>query len=63
MERLASETAKVAKTILAAPAWARLGIVNPKETLRQRAAEELAKAVLDLEGYELPDPDQLPLAL
>jgi hypothetical protein len=51
----------IAQAILAAPGWARVGITAPAERLREDAARELARAVL--EGREQPtvSPDQLKL--
>ena len=37
----------LARLILEAPAWARLGITAPKESLRQHAAEELARTITE----------------
>lgn len=64
MMRLSRTT--IAKTLLSAPGWARVGLTAPVERLRDEAAEELARAIL--EGVGLPDddgtdPDQLGLAL
>lgn len=40
------ETA-IARAILSAPGWARVGITAPVERLREEAARELARAVLE----------------
>jgi hypothetical protein len=49
MERFAPELSQVAisSAILAAPGWARVGITMPNDRLREQAAEELARAILD----------------
>ncbi|MEG3148456.1 DUF6771 family protein [Sphingomonas sp. ZT3P38] len=50
--------------ILAAPAWARIGITVRDPRLRERAAETLARNILDeLGGGPTQDANQLPLAL
>lgn len=36
----------IAHALLAAPGWARVGITAPKEYLREEAARELARVVL-----------------
>jgi hypothetical protein len=57
---------EISAAILAAPAWARVGLTVRDPRLRERAAQELAETVLDrLEaGPALaPHPDQLALAL
>lgn len=56
-----TDEAAIAQAILAAPGWARVGITAPAERLREDAARELARAVL--EGREPPatSPDQLKL--
>jgi Trm5-related predicted tRNA methylase len=56
---------RVARAILAAPGWARVGISAPKESTREAAAQELALAITKMFG-ERPsaiDPNQLVLAL
>ena len=40
----------IADAILAAPAWARLGITEPKDELRLDAATEMARAILSRLG-------------
>ena len=45
MNRIDQQT--VAQALLSAPGWARIGITDPKPSLRQDAAEELAKHILD----------------
>lgn len=37
----------IAHSILSAPAWARLGITMPDPGLRERAAAELALAIIE----------------
>ena len=56
---------RVAKAILAAPGWARVGISAPKESTREAAAQELALMIMKVSGDRPPsiDPDQLALAL
>jgi len=55
---------RVADALLAAPGWARIGITAPKESVRQAAAQELARTVTRLfTGDSTPDPDQLQLTL
>ncbi|WP_341850099.1 DUF6771 family protein [Sphingomonas immobilis] len=49
----------IAESILAAPGWARVGITMPDPCLRERAAQELARAIAA--GVASPcttDPDQ-----
>ncbi|WP_404337804.1 DUF6771 family protein [Sphingomonas sp. MMS12-HWE2-04] len=65
MERVATSSALTA-AILAAPAWAHLGLAVRDPRLRQRAAREVAESVLDRLQNDFatePHPDQLPLAL
>jgi len=38
---------RVAETILAAPGWVRLGITAPAAHVREDAAQELAKVILN----------------
>lgn len=45
MERI--DPSQIAAAILEAPAWARVGITAPTAYLRQDAAVELARAILD----------------
>jgi hypothetical protein len=62
MSRVAQES--IATTILAAPAWARVGITAPSERMRDDAARELARAIVEriaVSGSD--DPDQLALRL
>lgn len=56
---------RVAKAILAAPGWARVGISAPKESTREAAAQELALTITKMFGDRPPasDPNQLVLAL
>jgi hypothetical protein len=57
MERVATNL--LAETILAAPAWTRVGITAPDEHMREEAALELARSILK-DGRE-EDPAQLVL--
>ena len=45
MERLDPHT--IAEAILAAPAWARIGITAPSPVMREDAAAELARSILE----------------
>jgi len=49
MERLIPEPAPstISSAILSAPGWARVGITMPDSRLREQAAEELARAIVD----------------
>lgn len=58
MERFAPA---LAHTILGAPAWARVGITAPDARMREQAALELARTILDHD--EAIDPNQLLLTL
>jgi hypothetical protein len=50
--------------ILAAPAWARIGLTVRDPRLRERAAETLARTILEeLGDGPTQDANQLPLAL
>jgi hypothetical protein len=58
----ANETS-IAQALLSAPGWARVGLTAPAEGLREDAALELARAVLEeRRGLEV-SPDQLKLGL
>lgn len=48
MERI--DPRLIADALLAAPGWARLGLTEPRDHLRQDAAAELARAVADRLG-------------
>lgn len=64
MDRVA--TSALTAAILAAPAWAHIGLTMPDSRMRERAAQEVAETVLDRLSDDLqPDahPDQLALAL
>ena len=53
----------IANALLSAPGWARVGITAPKEHLREQAARELARVVLE-GATDAPDSsDQLRLSL
>ncbi len=59
------ETA-IATIILRAPGWARVGITVPDDRLRDAAAGELARTIVEQLEVPLPEPfnpDQLALAL
>lgn len=56
--------ASITEALLSAPGWARVGLAAPTETMREQAARELARAVL--EGGERQrdaSPDQLTFRL
>lgn len=59
MERFAPEYshAAISSAILAAPGWARVGITMPNDRLREQAAEELARAIVDRLHAAEPDMD------
>lgn len=63
MERL--DPTLIAEAILQAPGWARIGITAPSPVMREDAAAELARAILDHPdtptGTGLPD--QIGMAL
>jgi len=56
---------RVAKAILAAPGWARVGISAPKESTREAAAQELALTITKMfdDRHSAIDPNQMVLAL
>jgi hypothetical protein len=58
-----TDESTIAQALLTAPGWARVGLTAPGEGLREDAARELARAVL--EGRQQPEasPDQLKLSL
>jgi len=58
-------TDDLANAILAAPAWARIGLTAPKESLRDAAAQELALQIGKLIGIDPQqhDPRQIRLPL
>jgi hypothetical protein len=53
----------IANALLTAPGWARVGITAPKEYLREEAARELARVVLEGASEALDSADQLRLSL
>ncbi len=55
MERVAIDAREVADAILSAPGWARIGITVPNEHLREKAALEVALAVV--EHFDPPPAD------
>ena len=65
MERFAPEPSRAAisSAILAAPGWARVGITMPNDRLREEAAEELARAIVERLHQTEPVPDANQLAL
>jgi len=64
MDRVAPNPDAMASAILEAPAWARVGIAAPSETVRERAAAGLVSWLLEhLEVRPEPSADQLTLAL
>jgi len=63
MERVAPNPAVMASAILAAPGWARVGITVADERMRERAAQELARSIVEqLSPAPADAADQLPLA-
>jgi hypothetical protein len=58
-------TTELANAILAAPAWAQVGLSAPKDSLREAAAQELALQIGKIMGIEndAPDPRQIRLPL
>jgi hypothetical protein len=56
---------RVARALLDAPGWARVGLTAPTEIIREAAAQELALTIarIDGEAVDAADPDQLVLAL
>jgi hypothetical protein len=64
MERVAPNPAVMASVILAAPRWARIGITVADEAMRERAAQEPARSIVEqLNPAPADASDQLPLAL
>ncbi|TDW61572.1 hypothetical protein EDF57_109130 [Novosphingobium sp. PhB55] len=61
MERI--DPQQLSEAILTAPAWARVGITMPDARMRERAASELAQAIVEkLADYPgIAHPDQLRL--
>lgn len=59
------DEADVTDAILSAPGWARVGITMPDPAMRQRAASELARAVLVGLGVDatIDDANQLELPI
>jgi hypothetical protein len=63
MERVAPNPAVMASAILTAPGWARVGITVADEAMRERAAQELARSIVEqLRPAPADSADQLPLA-
>jgi len=65
MDRFAPDSAALCAAILDAPVWALIGLAVRDPRLRQRAAQEIAKTVLDRidSPLSVEHPDQLHLAL
>jgi hypothetical protein len=62
MERF--DPASLAKTILQAPSWVRVGITAPVQRIREQAAYELACAICEADRAQARDDrDQMPLPL
>jgi hypothetical protein len=59
--RLEPDSFAIARAILSAPGWARVGITAPVERLREEAAHELARAILDAPTERESSADQLSL--
>jgi len=60
------DEATIAKTILCAPGWARVGITAPNDRLRDDAAAELARIIIEEIGEpvtDASDANQLKLSL
>lgn len=56
----------IAESLLAAPGWARVGLTSAAERLREDAANELARAIveqIEASAENVADPNQLRLAL
>ena len=54
---------RIARSLLNAPGWARLGITAPSERLREDAAEELARVILGEAIDQLHSEDQMRLPI
>jgi hypothetical protein len=65
MNRVAPEAADISAAILSAPGWARVAITMPDPRMRERGADELARAIAtSLTGGRDDDHrDQLPLGI
>ncbi len=59
------DPARVARALLDAPGWARVGLTAPTEIIREAAAQELALTIARIDGETsaATDPNQLVLAL
>jgi hypothetical protein len=57
------DQADIASAILAAPGWARVGITAPNSWLREDAAQELARVILDQANDALPAPSDHQITL
>ena len=58
-----SADAALAASILNAPGWARVGITMPDPAMRERAAGELARSIVEQLTAPSHDVDQLTLSL
>lgn len=56
---------RVARALLNAPGWARVGLTAPTEIIREAAAQELALTIARIDGEPsvVADPNQLVSAL
>jgi hypothetical protein len=65
MNRVAPEAAEISAAILSAPGWARVAITMPDPRMRERGADELARAIAtSLSSDPREDHrDQLPLGI
>ncbi len=65
MNRVAPEAADISAAILSAPGWARVAITMPDPRMRERGADELARAIAtSLTGDRADDHrDQLALGI
>ena len=64
MDRFDPNPAHLASAILSAPGWARVGLTVADEAMRERAARELARSIVEsLNPAPADNRDQLPLAL
>ncbi|MEN3749594.1 DUF6771 family protein [Sphingomonas sp. HF-S3] len=65
MSRVAPEAADISAAILSAPGWARVAITMPDPHMRERGADELARAIAATltNGSGEDHRDQLPLGI
>lgn len=57
------EQDRIEAAIIAAPAWAKIGLTMPSEKMRDRSAKELAACIMDSINPSEPDVDRNQLAL